>query len=96
MNLVANRAHQLFPVLDAIQIETAKRFASGPATAPCPSAAERLWVATEREPLVRQEAARFGSAATSYFARSMGEIIKDRVDVFWGRWAPCNQGQRLF
>ena len=31
MNLVANRTHQMFPVLDAVQIETAKRFASGPA-----------------------------------------------------------------
>ena len=31
MSLVENRAHQLFPVLDAGQIETAKRFASGPA-----------------------------------------------------------------
>ncbi len=31
MNLVATRAHQLFPVLDLAQIETAKRFASGPA-----------------------------------------------------------------
>ncbi len=31
MNLVANRAHQLFPVLDAVQIETARRFASGQA-----------------------------------------------------------------
>jgi len=31
MSLVETRAHQLFPVLDAGQIETAKRFASGPA-----------------------------------------------------------------
>ena len=28
---VASREHQMFPVLDADQIETAKRFASGPA-----------------------------------------------------------------
>ncbi len=32
MTLVLTRGHQLFPVLDAAQIETAKRFASGPAT----------------------------------------------------------------
>ncbi len=32
MSLITTRAHQLFPVLDAAQIETAKRFASGPAT----------------------------------------------------------------
>ncbi len=32
MTLIATRAHQMFPVLDAGQIETAKRFASGPAT----------------------------------------------------------------
>jgi thioredoxin reductase (NADPH) len=31
VSLVETRAHQLFPVLDAGQIETAKRFASGPA-----------------------------------------------------------------
>jgi thioredoxin reductase (NADPH) len=33
MNLIETRGHQLFPVLDAGQIETAKRFASGPARA---------------------------------------------------------------
>ena len=32
MTLLSTRAHQMFPVLDAAQIETAKRFASGPAT----------------------------------------------------------------
>jgi thioredoxin reductase (NADPH) len=31
MSLIEQRRHQLFPVLDPIQIETAKRFASGPA-----------------------------------------------------------------
>ncbi len=31
MTLIATRAHQMFPVLDAAQIEAAKRFASGPA-----------------------------------------------------------------
>ena len=31
MRLIESRSHQLFPVLDAAQIETAKRFASGPA-----------------------------------------------------------------
>jgi thioredoxin reductase (NADPH) len=31
MSLIETRGHQLFPVLDASQIETAKRFASGPA-----------------------------------------------------------------
>ena len=33
MSLIETRGHQLFPVLDAGQIETAKRFASGPARA---------------------------------------------------------------
>jgi thioredoxin reductase (NADPH) len=33
MSLVETRRHQLFPVLDGGQIETAKRFASGPARA---------------------------------------------------------------
>ena len=32
MSLVKTRGHQLFPILDAAQVETAKRFASGPAT----------------------------------------------------------------
>ena len=32
MTLIATRAHQMFPVLDAAQIEAARRFASGPAT----------------------------------------------------------------
>ena len=32
MNPVGSRAHQMFPVLSAEQIETAKRFASGPVT----------------------------------------------------------------
>jgi len=31
MSLINTRSHQLFPVLDASQIETARRFASGPA-----------------------------------------------------------------
>jgi thioredoxin reductase (NADPH) len=31
MSLIETRHHQMFPVLDAAQIETAKRFASGPA-----------------------------------------------------------------
>jgi thioredoxin reductase (NADPH) len=31
MSLIETRSHQLFPVLDASQVETAKRFASGPA-----------------------------------------------------------------
>src|SRR5450631_832260 len=31
MSLIDTRFDQIFPVLDAVQIETAKRFASGPA-----------------------------------------------------------------
>src|SRR4249920_808480 len=31
MSLIETRGHQIFPVFDAGQIETAKRFASGPA-----------------------------------------------------------------
>jgi thioredoxin reductase (NADPH) len=31
MSVIKTRGHQLFPVLDASQIDTAKRFASGPA-----------------------------------------------------------------
>ena len=31
MSLAETRRHQMFPVLDVAQIETAKRFASGPA-----------------------------------------------------------------
>ena len=31
MSVIETRHHQLFPVLDAAQIETTKRFASGPA-----------------------------------------------------------------
>jgi thioredoxin reductase (NADPH) len=31
MTLIETRGHQLFPVLDAGQIDTVKRFASGPA-----------------------------------------------------------------
>ena len=31
MSLIENRREQMFPVLDAAQMETAKRFASGPA-----------------------------------------------------------------
>jgi len=36
MSVIATRAHQLFPVLDSTQVETAKRFASGPARAFAP------------------------------------------------------------
>ena len=39
MSLIETRGHQLFPVLDAGQIETAKRFASGPARAFAPGEA---------------------------------------------------------
>jgi thioredoxin reductase (NADPH) len=31
MSVLETRSHQMFPVLDAGQIETARRFASGPA-----------------------------------------------------------------
>ena len=31
MSLIDTRGHQMFPMLDADQVETAKRFASGPA-----------------------------------------------------------------
>src|SRR5215210_3127776 len=31
MSIIETRHHQMFPVLDAAQVETAKRFASGPA-----------------------------------------------------------------
>ena len=31
MSLAETRQHQLYPVLDAAQVETARRFASGPA-----------------------------------------------------------------
>ena len=31
MSLIETRHHQMFPVFDRAQIETAKRFASGPA-----------------------------------------------------------------
>jgi thioredoxin reductase (NADPH) len=31
MSLIDTRHHQMFPIFDAAQIETAKRFASGPA-----------------------------------------------------------------
>jgi thioredoxin reductase (NADPH) len=30
MSVIQTRSHQMFPVLDAGQVETAKRFASGP------------------------------------------------------------------
>ena len=36
MSLIETRGRQLFPVLDTGQIETAKRFASGPARAFAP------------------------------------------------------------
>ena len=36
MSLIKTRSHQLFPVLDASQVETARRFASGPARAFAP------------------------------------------------------------
>ena len=36
MSLIETRGHQLFPVLDAGQTETVKRFASGPARAFAP------------------------------------------------------------
>jgi thioredoxin reductase (NADPH) len=37
MSLVETRGYQMFPVLDAEQVETAKRFASGPARNFAPS-----------------------------------------------------------
>ena len=30
MSIIGTREHQMFPVFDAAQLETAKRFASGP------------------------------------------------------------------
>jgi thioredoxin reductase (NADPH) len=38
MSLVETRRHQMFPVLDLAQIETAKRFASGEARSFAPGA----------------------------------------------------------
>ena len=37
MSIIETRGHQMFPVLDAEQIETAKRFASGPSRDFAPS-----------------------------------------------------------
>ncbi len=37
MGVIETRRQQMFPVLDAGQIETAKRFASGPARSFAPS-----------------------------------------------------------
>ena len=38
MSLIETRRHQMFPVLDVAQIETAKRFASGEARSFTPGA----------------------------------------------------------
>ncbi len=46
MTLIETRGHQMFPVLDAARIETAKRFASGPARAFAPG--EPVFAAGER------------------------------------------------
>ncbi len=47
MTLIDTRGHQMFPVLDAGQIETAKRFASGPATHFAPG--QTMFAAGERD-----------------------------------------------
>ena len=47
MTLIETRGHQMFPVLDVGQIETAKRFASGPARRFAPG--ETVFAAGERE-----------------------------------------------
>ena len=47
MTLIETRGHQMFPVLDVGQIETAKRFASGPARRFAPG--ETVFDAGERE-----------------------------------------------
>ncbi len=47
MTLIETRGHQMFPVLDAGQIETAKRFASGPARHFAPG--ETVFAAGQRE-----------------------------------------------
>ena len=46
MSLVENRREQIFPILDAAQIETAKRFASGPARTFAPG--ETIFLVGER------------------------------------------------
>jgi thioredoxin reductase (NADPH) len=47
MTLIETRGHQMFPVLDAAQFETAKRFASGPARHFAPG--ETMFAAGERD-----------------------------------------------
>ena len=47
MSLIRTRGHQLFPILDAAQVETAKRFASGPAAEFAPG--EIIFDAGQRE-----------------------------------------------
>ncbi len=47
MTLIETRGHQMFPVLDAARIETAKRFASGPARHFAPG--ETVFAAGERD-----------------------------------------------
>src|SRR3954470_16894113 len=46
MSLIETRGHQMFPVLDAAQVETAKRFASGAARDFAPG--EQVYGAGER------------------------------------------------
>ena len=47
MSVIKTRGHQLFPVLDAVQIDTAKRFASGPLREFAP--AEIVYDVSERD-----------------------------------------------
>ena len=49
MSLLETRRHQLFPVLDAVQMEAAKRFASGPARDFVPGEVV-LWIGAAFDP----------------------------------------------
>jgi thioredoxin reductase (NADPH) len=47
MSVIKTRGHQLFPVLDAVQIDTARRFASGPSREFAPG--EMVYDVAERD-----------------------------------------------
>ncbi len=84
MSVIETRAHQLFPVLDQAQIDTAKRFASGPARDFAPDeivfdVGERnlpIWLVLEGSiEVVRRDGLKRESAITSLkFGQFSGEV----------------------
>ena len=100
MSITETRRDQIFPVLDAAQIETAKRFASGPARTFAPGevvfdVGERnapAWLVLEGSiDVVRRDGLKRETSITTHH---VGSVLRRGQPAGWARYAGLRPGRR--